>query len=305
MVIPTGNSTYLRIPLPQFFRAFYGMGANLGDVIHGQSTIDVAAGRGTVNFINAMSPVDITAFFEKQGKWYAPFIPTIAKPISEVVSNRDFMGYPIYKEAFTKELEDKLADSGMHKKNVNVVIKFITDSLFKLGGGEATDDKRSKYYFDENQDRKRVKEIADWNPSKVEHLLKTYTGGTGAVITDFTNLISLSTGGNFTIDNVPLINSFFRKFPERRITAVGDYYDMKNDNKGFFSDAKAKKGTDYEMYMSLMKNRKQNEIKNVLNQSENELDRLTKMFEAEKITLDDYLDKRGEIMENAMKQIKE
>ena len=46
------------------------------------------------------------------------------------------MGNKIAYEAFTKALEEDLADSGLHKKNVNPAAKFLTDMIFKAGGGE-------------------------------------------------------------------------------------------------------------------------------------------------------------------------
>jgi hypothetical protein len=304
LVIPTGKS-YIRIPLPQFFRAFYGLGSNISDMVHGKTEIGEATGRGVLNFINAMSPVDITAFFEKEGKWYAPFIPTIAKPAADLAANRDFMGYEIYKEPFTKDLKDKLANSGLHKKNVNTALKFLTDAAFELGGGEASDEKRKKRYIDNKGEVKKVAGALDINPSVVEYLIKTYTGGTGAVVTDFVDLITLTAGGEFSIDKLPFFNTFVRNFPERRLNALGEYYELKNENDNYFDIAKSKKGTDYEYYKTLMESKKHNEVRVVFDRAEKEIDILKKQHDMNSITLDEYLDKRGEIMENAIKQINE
>jgi hypothetical protein len=142
------------------------------------------------NMIGALAPVDIAGFIQNGEFSWAPIFPTISKPIVEIVTNKNYMGFKIANEPFTKEQEELLANSGLGKKNVNPAIKFVTDFAFRYGGG----DSRLKYYRDENHpgaDKdKKVPGFLDINPSQVEHLFKGYTGGTGAVISDLMTTVA-------------------------------------------------------------------------------------------------------------------
>ena len=57
------------------------------------------------------------------------------------------------------------------------MLKFLTDNLFKAGGGDP--EAGSKFYQDKDGNIRRVSDFMDRNPSDVEHVIEYYLGGRG------------------------------------------------------------------------------------------------------------------------------
>lgn len=217
---------YLRIPLPQFWRGFKSAGSIAYDVMNGKMDGLSATAKGLGNFLGGLLPIDIGGFYQNGEFSMAPVIPTIIRPAYEVKSNRDYMGYTIAKEPFTKEQERLLADSGLGKDNVSPAIKFFTDYLFRAGSG----DNETRFYT-QNGDIKKVPGIFDYNPSYIEHLITGYTGGTGKFVTDVltTAIDGLDSEKEIDFRNAPFINQFIKKIPEAKWKVIGEYYDIKSE----------------------------------------------------------------------------
>ena len=220
-----GNK-YLRVPLPQFWRGFKSIGSLAFDVLNGKIDPLSATGKGVMNFIASLSPVDVAGFWQDGEFSIAPIIPTIGKPVYEAETNKNYMGYTVYKEPFTKEQKKILADSGLGKNNVNPAIKFFTDALFRMGGG----DNATKYY-EKNGDIKKVPGVLDVNPSYIEHLITGYTGGTGGVLSDAmtTAFQAIKPDQEVDFKNVPFVNAFLKKVPEKKWAIIEQYYKLKDE----------------------------------------------------------------------------
>lgn len=227
-LIRTGEKgdKYLSIPLPQFWRGFKSMGAIAFDIATGKMKPGTGVMEALGNFGAALLPVDVGGFYRDGEFSFAPLVPTIIKPIVEVAENKNYMGYKIKNEPFTLDDKKYLANAGLGKKNVSPAAKFMTDLLFRWGGGE----NKYKYYYNENQVSKKVPFFMDINPSTVEHLFKGYTGGTGGVLSDLVTTIAQSSADE-VIDfrNVPFVNRFIRKTPEGKWNIISEYYDNRDD----------------------------------------------------------------------------
>lgn len=229
------ENKYLRIPLPQFWRGFHALGVVAYNVYKGDMSAEKAIAASMINFTNSLSPIDIGGFWSDGEFSLAPLTPTAARPVIEsYITNRDFMGRPIAQEAFTKKLEQQLADSGLHKKNVNAGAKLITDLLFRLGGGEG------KYKFKLSKDGKELQYVApmlDQNPSKLEHLVEGYFGGTGRFVNDLSKtLIGIFDPGEPTdIDNIPVVNSFIRNTPQEDWEMIKKFQGLEKEFSDFGS----------------------------------------------------------------------
>jgi hypothetical protein len=224
-----GNK-YLSIPLPQFWRGFKSVGAIAFDIARKKMSVKTGIMEGLSNFGNSLLPVDIGGFWKSGEFSWAPIVPTIFKPVVEVMENRNYMGYSIKNEPFTKEQAKYLANAGLGKNNVNPAAKFLTDMLFRWGGGE----NKYKYYYDEEQGKNRkVPGVMDLNPSTLEHLFKGYTGGTGGVFSDLITTVSQAVDPDKAIDykNVPFVNKFIRKIPEAKWNVISKYYNLRDDEK--------------------------------------------------------------------------
>jgi hypothetical protein len=224
-----GNK-YLSIPLPQFWRGFKSVGAIAFDIARKKMSVKTGIMEGLSNFGNSLLPIDVGGFWKSGEFSIAPLVPTIAKPVVEVLENRNYMGYSIKNEPFTRDQKKYLANAGLGKNNVNPAAKFLTDMLFRWGGGE----NKYKYYYDEEQGKNRkVPGIMDINPSTLEHLFKGYTGGSGGVLSDLITTVSQVVDPDKAIDykNVPFLNKFVRKTPEAKWNVISEYYNLRDDEK--------------------------------------------------------------------------
>lgn len=229
---PWDEKEYIRLPLPQFWRSFKSFGSILYDTaVKGKMTTQDATIKAMGNFIASLTPIDLGGLYVDGKINLSPVVPTITRPFAELAANRDYMGYTIAKEPFTKEQEKLLADSGLGKNNVNPAIKFFTDYLAKTGGidGETK-------FFREDGETKKVNPLFDLNPSKIDHVVKGFLGGTYKVAADAITTISqaLSKDEEVDFNNIPFVNSFIRKTPASKWKIIEQYYNLKADN-GFIS----------------------------------------------------------------------
>lgn len=227
-------------------------------------------------------------------------VPTFYRPVYENKVNRNFLGAKIYREAFTKQLEDELANARMHKANVNPIIRFMTESLYSLGGGRKDTDKK---LYREDGVNKEVKPIFDWNPSKIEHLIKGYSGGTGAFTVDvLTTLMQMASPETVDADNIPYVNAFIKKYPEKKWKYIREYYELKDQFKNHESLMKTYKKNP-EKLGEMLKDNEYRLMKKVIPKTENKLKGYKELFDMEKISLDKYLELRSSVIEKAIKTL--
>ena len=94
--------------------------------------------------------------------------------------------------------------------------------------------------------------MMDLNPSKIEHLIKSYTGGTGAFVTDLGTTLMNATENKYDVDDMPYINSFVRNYPAKHWDVIGDYYDEKEKDTKWRDLANSyKKKGDMEAYLDM------------------------------------------------------
>jgi len=172
-----------------------------------------------------MAPIDITAFIHEGKLTSAPIWPTTLKPFWEINVNRDFMGNKISYEAFTKALEEDLAEAKLHKKYVNPAAKFITDVLFEAGGGKT----EYKFRYGKDGKLKYVPGIMDWNPSKIEHIFNGYLGGPSRFVNDFMSTMEefVTKDEEYDWYDWPFANFFIRKIPDEKWNILEKYYGYK------------------------------------------------------------------------------
>ncbi len=232
--LPGDTKLYIPIALPQFWRGFKGMGAMFYDYFIGQRGklgAGEAAGGIGLNFVDALFPVPITSIYQN-GEFHpeAPFVPLILKPLYEIRQNRNFMGQQIYKEPFTKKQEKDIADSSLYKENVNTAYKFFTDLLARTAGK----DNDSRYYVNKQGKRGEIAGILDLNPSKIEHVVSGYLGGTGDFVSDIITTAGqlINPDEDFDFKNAPFLNAFIRKTPEAKWNIIREYNQLKDYIEG-------------------------------------------------------------------------
>ena len=269
-VIPAGDR-YITIPLSPFWRGLFSLGALTYDVVHGKKDIDEAAIEGLSYMVAGLSPIDLGGFTTKEGDFsLAPLVPFPLKPVAEVLRNRNFMGYTIAREAFTKELKRTLAESQLYKKNTGAMAKFISEFLFyTIGGGDP--ESKLKFRTDpETGEAKKVFDLLDINPAYIDHLIKGYTGGTGETYMDIMSTIStaFSKDEKFNLKEIPLLDAFVRNRTDKHWYTISKHNEIKNELNDHLTKLKenvkiARKAEDKakkEKYFALAKVMRENSI---------------------------------------------
>jgi len=181
----------ITMPLPHGFRWFHSLGVAAYELAFMDGpTLGMEAHRILSDLFNSLTPVNPAEFLNQQGSGFTvrPLILTTFVPIYDISVNQDFSGASVYKEPFTKRLEDEVSDAGSYRNNVNPAFKSVTDFFYQAGGGDKNVD--AEYWVNSNDELEKVTEWLDVNPSKAEHLFNYWLGGRG----QFWNDIIKTTG---------------------------------------------------------------------------------------------------------------
>ena len=149
------GDSWISIPLPVEYRAFYGMGELMTSVFSGKEHLtggeiaEAILGQAT-----QVLPID---FLDGGGGWNA-FIPSVGKPFSEAyIFKKSWTGMPIYKDTpYNQEMPEwTKAYSSANKHIVN-----LAALLNETTGGDPY-----------------AKGAIDFNPAKIEYMLNGYFSG--------------------------------------------------------------------------------------------------------------------------------
>lgn len=237
----------IRIPLPPGLRAFWALGVQAALAMQGRKTWNAALVDGATFLFSEIMPINVMGGFdvsestnrlEFESKLaFREFIPTGLQPLYDLANNTTFNGSTVYREPYLRSQDGKIPQTMLGKRNVNGLIKLSTDKLFELGGGDLSKKTLTK------SDGTQVSGFFDVNPSKVEYLIKSATGGIGQFAVDLFN-----TGYNVFTDNInsfddfaatmPVIKRAWKPYKEEK-EAVRDFYIL----KGRIEAAKKAEGT--------------------------------------------------------------
>lgn len=201
----TGDG-YVKIPLPPFFREWYGLGDILHRMLTGRMTPEkatVATARqlqsliGFINLIPSGEPSIAEAV--------AGLMPDLVAPLMDVALNRDFTGRDIAKDA---EYTKNLPEYERIYRGVSPVYVSVSKMLNEIGGDEA---RRSPYFG------------TFINPAYMEHLVTSYTGGIGKTISNVVGMAADAVTGetdNIEFRTVPVANRFYAPVTDRTVTSA-------------------------------------------------------------------------------------
>lgn len=201
----TGDG-YVKIPLPPFFREWYGLGDILYRMLTDRMTPEkatVATARqlqsliGFINLIPSGEPSIAEAV--------AGVMPDLVAPLMDVALNRDFTGRDIAKDA---EYTKNLPEYERIYKGVSPVYVSVSRMLNEIGGDEA---RRSPYFG------------TFINPAYMEHLVTSYTGGIGKTISNVVGMAADAVTGetdNIEFRTVPVANRFYAPVTDRTVTSA-------------------------------------------------------------------------------------
>ncbi|MDD2304504.1 MAG: hypothetical protein PHP53_07395 [Prolixibacteraceae bacterium] len=184
------KDNYVSIPLAQGYRVWNALGVAMYEHHTGRLSTEQMSFDMAEVFSQALSPVEISGVFNKEGKLSAPKVAgslfSAIEPLMDISTNEDYRKKPIFREPFLKSQQGKFADSQMHFNITNAMIVSFTNWLYKQGGGDPE-------LGTKTIKGKRILEKYDWNPAKIEYILKSYTGGPGQTVLDAANYMILKT----------------------------------------------------------------------------------------------------------------
>lgn len=178
LIIPyIGKKGFLKIPLPQGFRAFYGIGTLLHDLYRGKVRAEDAARAMLVLLYEDFSPVSSPS---PKGDATRVLIPTAMTPWYDIwYAGEDAFGYPVGRRSYGTTDNYPLSEMGL--KNVNKGIYYLCRSINRMGGG---DENTPAGQRKNGEIDPLLRGLFEWNPSHVEHVLTYYGGGMGKFAKD-------------------------------------------------------------------------------------------------------------------------
>lgn len=235
----------VKLPLAHFFRGFWAFGAQMALAYQGKKDLDNALLDAIKFMSNELIPQMINPAnaikWDKESSSIAydgvrDYIPSIAAPIFDVAENKTFTGATVYREPLTDK--DKVPKAFMGKRGVSPAAQWVSNTLLEWGGG----DRNIKDLYKADGDK--VSPVFDVNPSVIEYLATSYTGGVGKFFMDTYKAIDFTArNGSIDATTVPVLNRMVKPYNEEKVF-YGKYaelmrkvrtyeYSVKQRNKSF------------------------------------------------------------------------
>ena len=314
------NESFITIPMPQGFRALFGGGVLIDDIIHGQKTIGQGLTGFSAGLADAFMPVSMnfTAMGEQgvSGKnLIRPVTPDFIKPVFDAyVWNEDFAGRVISREPYTLDQAERLPEYTLANSYNNPYIVMASKWLNRLGGG---DDLRAATFeigSDSQIRHKSQSTMFDINPAKLEYMIESYTGGVGTELNNFVKTTT-STIQKFTGDedvkvdtrNIPILRRFYRTATNE--SAFRSYNELRRvvDDHFYFQNS-YKNAKEMDEYKQLRSNSYMQGLKRLLDKTDKQAKKLDEVIDWKKQneqSVKEYYDKMEELYRKALLQAKE
>jgi hypothetical protein len=157
------GKNYYKIPLPYGFSLFANLGSTSVEVGGGHKEVDQAMMQLAASFINSFSPISFgqsSDLFTKAGK---SIVPTVFKPLVDIMTNETYFGGPVYTENLPYGLQKP--ESSMSFRSPESIQQFFRWMNEATGGSV------------------EVKGDLDFNPDKMWYLFEYFIGGAGKFVT--------------------------------------------------------------------------------------------------------------------------
>jgi hypothetical protein len=212
LVIPIGGSKLLYIPMPMEHRLYKGMGMLISKGVKGELAEENVL-LEILELISQTLPIDVAGD-------NMPFVPDVPAPLWAVYANENYLGRKIYSDKSEWNKYDNTPAYKQGNKNTSYVYVKISEFLNYITGGD-----------------EYSKGLIDINPSIIEYLVKSYTGGVYNLATQ-TALTALGVGrgvysyvtegewaGEVAYRNLPVVSGF--------ITDVSEYPSSSGVDKSY------------------------------------------------------------------------
>lgn len=215
---------YIKIPLAQEFRAFYGIGDMIASKMMGGELAEESWSQYAEDLLGQvvdMLPLDPTGY---DGNIAVSLMPNPIRPVFELAFNVDFTGKPLFKET-----EYNKYDPNFTKAYVGTPDWLVRASKMVNSIGNDYPDVRQNSIDAFGDPRYNLN-----NPAVVDHVLSSYLGGAYTMGSQVLGLLtkSLNDRKEIKVADIPLFSKFVSNPDDRPVTKKqGDeFWNMKENH---------------------------------------------------------------------------
>lgn len=215
---------YIKIPLAQEFRAFYGVGDMIASKMMGGELAEESwsqYGEDLLGQVVDMLPLDPTGY---DGNIAVSLMPNAIRPVFELAFNVDFTGKPLFKETEYNKYDPNFTKAYVGTPDWLVRASKMVNSI----GNDYPDVQQNS--IDAFGDPKYNLN----NPAVVDHVLSSYLGGAYTMGSQVLGVLtkSLNDPKEIKVADIPLFSKFVCNPDDRPVTKKqGDeFWDMKENH---------------------------------------------------------------------------
>lgn len=215
---------YIKIPLAQEFRAFYGIGDMIASKMMGGELAEESWSQYAEDLLGQvvdMLPLDPTGY---DGNIAVSLMPNAIRPVFELAFNVDFTGKPLFKET-----EYNKYDPNFTKAYVGTPDWLVRASKMVNSIGNDYPDVQQNSIDAFGDPRYNLN-----NPAVVDHVLSSYLGGAYTMGSQVLGLLtkSLNDPKEIKVSDIPLLSKFVSNPDDRPVTKKqGDeFWNMKENH---------------------------------------------------------------------------
>lgn len=223
MWVPTTHE-FVKIPLAQEFRAFYGLGDMIASKMMGGELAEESwedYGWDLVGQVVDMLPLDPTGY---DGELGVSLMPNPIRPVFELAFNVDFTGKPLFKDTEYNKYDPNFTKAYVGTPDWLVRASRMMNSI----GNDYPDVQQNKWDALGNP-RYNLN-----NPAVVDHVLSSYLGGAYTMGSQVLGLLtkSLNDRKEIKVADIPLVSKFVSNPDDRPVTKKqGDeFWNMKENH---------------------------------------------------------------------------
>lgn len=215
---------YVKIPLAQEFRAFYGVGDMIASKMMGGELAEESWGQYAEDLLGQvvdMLPLDPTGY---DGNIAVSLMPNAIRPVFELAFNVDFTGKPLFKDTEYNKYDPNFTKAYVGTPDWLVRVSKMVNSI----GNDYPDVQQNSIDAFGNP-RYNLN-----NPGVVDHVLSSYLGGAYTMGSQVLGLLtkSLNDPKEINMADIPLFSKFVSNPDDRPVTKKqGDeFWDMKENH---------------------------------------------------------------------------
>lgn len=215
---------YVKIPLAQEFRAFYGLGDMIASKMMGGELAEeswIQYGEDLLGQVVDMLPLDPTGY---DGNIAVSLMPNAIRPVFELAFNVDFTGKPLFKDT-----EYNKYDPNFTKAYVGTPDWLVRASKMVNSIGNDYPDVQQNSIDAFGDPRYNLN-----NPAVVDHVLSSYLGGAYTMGSQVLGVLtkSLNDPNDVKVADIPLFSKFVSNPDDRPVTKKqGDeFWNMKENH---------------------------------------------------------------------------